>query len=65
MPIELTQHELKEIVKNPAALRALADQHDCWETEADAIGGFEASAAFHANRAKQLREEADRIESTY
>lgn len=56
--------EIKAMRSNPWVLRALADQHDCWETEADAIGEPFAGAP-NAARAAALRAEAVKIEATY
>ena len=59
--LELTEAELKVCPKIPDVLRALAEHHSSQETMAEPMGYVEA-AAYHSNRYKELRDEAERIE---
>lgn len=61
--MELNKFEISKAAKNPDALRALANDHDLAELEAEAMDGFEDSAKFHTLRAIELRAEADRIDA--
>lgn len=61
--LALTPRELIECHKIPEILRCLADYHDCKQVEAAAIGDFELSVKFHADRAGILRAEADQLEN--
>lgn len=61
--MKLSAFQINKATKNPDVLRALANDHDCSEVEADAIGGYEGSVKFHAKRAIELRAEADRIDA--
>ena len=62
--MQLNEYELQMCPKHPDVLRSLANLHDCKETESDAFG-LTGSANWHKVRAKELREEANRIESEY
>lgn len=62
--IKFSRGELLALTESPEAIRALAHQHDIWEIEVDAIGYVE-SAAHHAQRAKELREQANIIEAAH
>jgi hypothetical protein len=61
---ELTERELKKASKNPRVLRALADMHDCWATEADGMDMAD-SSKWHTERARALTTEADRIQKEW
>lgn len=59
-----TPFEVEGARKNPDALRAIANQHDCAAAEAAAIGPeFRVSVEYHEARAAHLRAEAALIES--
>lgn len=55
---------LKQCVENPDILRALAERHSVWETEAGGMD-MEECAAHHKRRKDELRAEADRIEKAW
>ena len=61
--LTLSPRELLECHRIPDVLRALADYHAYRITYAEVIGAYEPYANFHAERAAQLRAEADRIEA--
>lgn len=62
MAIVLDKHELKIVSECPDTLRMLADWHDVQQNCADDMG---AGCKGDEIRAKELRAEADRIESEY
>lgn len=65
--IEFTPSEVRQAAENPDVLRAVANQHDCSGVEAEAIDDvlFAGAIVYHANRAKELRAEADRLDELY
>lgn len=65
--IEFTQSEMRRAVDCPDVLRAVANHHDCYGMEAESIDQelFANAITFHANRAKELRAEADRLDELY
>lgn len=54
---EFTKGDIKALTESPEALRALADIHSVWETEASALE-FGGSADYHMTRRIALREAA-------
>lgn len=65
--IEFNPSELRRAAENPDVLRAVANDHDCSGLEAEAMDDvlFAGAITFHANRAKELRAEADRLDELY
>lgn len=64
--LEFSESEIKALRKCPAALRAAADYHDVCVLEAESIGEpLLHCVANDEARAKELRDEADRIEKEY
>lgn len=67
MRAEFTKAEIEDMRTNPRVLRALADQHDVYATMADAIGDkvYIRCVNVHSERAKELRDLADKIEALW
>lgn len=61
---EFTDYELKELPKQPGALRAMSDWHDNQASMADAMDCAD-SSKWHTERAKTLTAEADRIQKEW
>ena len=61
MGIIFTETEIKQLQKNPEALDALINEHDCWATMADAVGDYEQCVKFHDERAKEIKAVRDKI----
>lgn len=65
MSIIFTETEIKSLQKNPDALDALINQHECWIVEADSIGGFEEHVKVNERRIEELKAERDKIIAEY
>lgn len=61
---KLTAYELVKLVGDPFVLRAIADMHEIWATEADAAGWDEV-AKHHEARKAEILTEADRIQKEW
>lgn len=65
MSIIFTETEIKSLQKNPDALDALINQHECWIVEADSIGGYEEHVKNNERRIEELKAERDKIIAEY